>query len=109
MGHGELRKQPTPSASLASAALLLIPLIKTSEPENIKWYVQCHSDHTLESSSLGAVPGTLNITSENTNHHTEKMAIKPITVEPIAVPEGSSITFGAVVSNVDIENLTGRS
>jgi hypothetical protein len=33
---------------------------------------------------------------------------KKITVEPIA-HEGSAINFGAVVSGVDIENLTGES
>lgn len=31
-----------------------------------------------------------------------------ITVQPLAVPEGSSIKFGAAVSNVDIEKLTGK-
>lgn len=36
------------------------------------------------------------------------MAIEPITVEPIAVPEGSGINFGAKIDNVDVENLTGR-
>jgi len=41
-------------------------------------------------------------------NETEKMAIKPISVKPIAVPEGSGINFGAQISNVDIENLTGR-
>lgn len=29
-------------------------------------------------------------------------------VQPIASPKGSSIDFGAVVSNVDIEDLTGK-
>lgn len=32
-----------------------------------------------------------------------------ITVEPLAVPEGSGIDFGASVANVDIEKLTGKS
>lgn len=31
-----------------------------------------------------------------------------ITVEPLRFPEGSGINFGAVVSNIDIENLTGK-
>jgi len=44
----------------------------------------------------------------NLANQTEKMAIKPITVEPITVPEGSGINFGAQISNVDIENLTGK-
>jgi len=43
----------------------------------------------------------------NLTSKAEKMAIKPITVEPITVPEGSGINFGAQISNVDIENLTG--
>lgn len=30
------------------------------------------------------------------------------TVQPIVPPEGSAIDFGAVVSNVDIENLNGK-
>ena len=34
---------------------------------------------------------------------------KTITVEPITAPEGSAMNFGAVVSGVDIENLTGES
>jgi hypothetical protein len=29
-------------------------------------------------------------------------------VQPIAVPEGSAIDFGATVSGVDIENLNGK-
>ena len=29
-------------------------------------------------------------------------------IKPIAHPAGSGIDFGAVVSNVDIENLTGK-
>lgn len=33
-----------------------------------------------------------------------------ITVQPLSVPaEGSGIKFGAVVNNVDLENLTGKS
>jgi len=35
------------------------------------------------------------------------MAIQPITVTPIAVPEGSAINFGATIEGIDIENLTG--
>jgi len=35
-------------------------------------------------------------------------AIKSITIEPLTVPKDSQINFGAVVSNVDIENLTGK-
>lgn len=31
-----------------------------------------------------------------------------ITVQPLSVPAGSGIKFGAVVSNVDLENLTGK-
>lgn len=31
-----------------------------------------------------------------------------ITVQPLPVPEGSGVNFGAAVSNVDIENLTGK-
>jgi hypothetical protein len=31
-----------------------------------------------------------------------------ITVQPLSFPEGSGIKFGAVVGNVDIENLTGK-
>jgi len=34
---------------------------------------------------------------------------KTITVEPMAHPNGSAVDFGAVVSGVDIENLTGES
>ena len=32
-----------------------------------------------------------------------------VKIEPIAAPEGSDINFGATVSNVDVENLTGKS
>jgi len=35
------------------------------------------------------------------------MAVKPVSVEPIAVPEGSGVNFGASISGIDIENLTG--
>lgn len=35
-------------------------------------------------------------------------ATKSITVEPLTVPKGSQINFGAEVSNVDIENLTSK-
>jgi hypothetical protein len=31
-----------------------------------------------------------------------------VTVQPIPSPEGSNIDFGAVVSNVDIEHITGK-
>ena len=31
-----------------------------------------------------------------------------IKVEPISAPEGSEINFGATVTNVDVENLTGK-
>jgi hypothetical protein len=31
-----------------------------------------------------------------------------ITVTPLAVPETSDVRFGATVSNVDIEHLTGK-
>lgn len=31
-----------------------------------------------------------------------------ITVEPLRFPEESGINFGAAMSNVDIENLTGK-
>ena len=40
------------------------------------------------------------------------MAVTPskkITIEPIAHGEGSAVDFGAVVSGVDIEKLTGES
>lgn len=37
------------------------------------------------------------------------MAIKPISVEPVAVPEGSGVNFGAIISDIDIENLSGKS
>ncbi len=30
-----------------------------------------------------------------------------VTVAPLTLPEGSSLDFGASISNVDIENLTG--
>lgn len=30
-------------------------------------------------------------------------------VQPLAFPEGSQINFGASVSGVDVENLTGKS
>lgn len=35
-------------------------------------------------------------------------ATQPITIEPLAFPGDSQITFGATVSNADIENLTGK-
>jgi hypothetical protein len=35
------------------------------------------------------------------------MAINPVSVERIAVPEGSGVNFGASISGLDIENLTG--
>lgn len=35
------------------------------------------------------------------------MAVKEVSVEPIAVPEGSAVNFGASISGLDIENLTG--
>jgi hypothetical protein len=31
-----------------------------------------------------------------------------ITVERLAVPATSSVDFGAVISNVDVEHLTGK-
>jgi hypothetical protein len=31
-----------------------------------------------------------------------------ITIEPLAVPADSGIKFGASVSNIDIEKLTGK-
>lgn len=31
-----------------------------------------------------------------------------ITVEPLSFPEGSEIKFGAIISGVDVENLTGK-
>jgi hypothetical protein len=31
-----------------------------------------------------------------------------IKVEKISVPAGSDVNFGATVSNIDIENLTGK-
>ncbi len=34
--------------------------------------------------------------------------MSPITIQPLTPPEGSQINFGAVVSNVDIENLSGK-
>jgi hypothetical protein len=37
------------------------------------------------------------------------MAITPVTVEPMAPPKGSAIDFGAVISGIDLENLTGKS
>ena len=37
----------------------------------------------------------------------EKMSSQ-VKVEPISVPEGSDINFGATVTNVDVENLTGK-
>lgn len=36
------------------------------------------------------------------------MTVKPVSVERLAVPEGSAINFGAVIEGVDIENLTGK-
>lgn len=35
------------------------------------------------------------------------MAVKEISVERIAVPESSGVNFGASISGLDIENLTG--
>jgi hypothetical protein len=35
------------------------------------------------------------------------MTVSQITVEPLAVPQGSNINFGAKVTGVDIENLSG--
>jgi hypothetical protein len=35
------------------------------------------------------------------------MAVKPVSVERIAVPEGSGVNFGASISGLDIENLSG--
>lgn len=37
------------------------------------------------------------------------MAIAPVSVEPVAVSEGSGVNFGAIISNIDIEHMTGRS
>ncbi|KAE9989056.1 hypothetical protein EG327_003110 [Venturia inaequalis] len=34
------------------------------------------------------------------------MAVKEVSVEPIAVPEGSAVNFGASISGLDIENFT---
>lgn len=31
-----------------------------------------------------------------------------ITVQPMSLPEGSGVNFGAVINGVDIENLTGK-
>lgn len=30
------------------------------------------------------------------------------TVQPLPVPEGSKVNFGAVITGVDVENLTGK-
>jgi hypothetical protein len=35
------------------------------------------------------------------------MTVPQISVKPIEVAEGSGVNFGAEISNVDIENLTG--
>lgn len=32
-----------------------------------------------------------------------------ITVQPLPLPEGSKINFGAAITGVDVENLTGKS
>ena len=34
--------------------------------------------------------------------------MSPLTVQPLSLPEGSQVNFGAVVSGADIENLTGK-
>lgn len=36
------------------------------------------------------------------------MNMSTISIQPLPVPEGSGIDFGATVSNVDLENLTGK-
>jgi len=36
------------------------------------------------------------------------MTVTPVTVSPIAVPEGSGINFGATISGVDIETISGK-
>ena len=36
------------------------------------------------------------------------MAIKPISVKPMAAPAGSAVNFGAVIDNVDLGHLSGR-
>jgi hypothetical protein len=36
------------------------------------------------------------------------MATSQAKVEPIAAPQGSAINFGATVTGVDVENLTGK-
>jgi hypothetical protein len=35
-------------------------------------------------------------------------AKETITIEPLVTPKGSSFKFGATVSGVDVENLTGK-
>jgi hypothetical protein len=35
-------------------------------------------------------------------------ATQSITIEPLPVEKDSQVNFGAVVSNADIENLTGK-
>jgi hypothetical protein len=37
------------------------------------------------------------------------MAILPVSVTPLAAPAGSAINFGASISGLDLENLTGKS
>jgi hypothetical protein len=36
------------------------------------------------------------------------MAIKPVSIQPVAMPEGSGVNFGASISNIDIEQLSGK-
>lgn len=36
------------------------------------------------------------------------MTSSKITVEPFVVSESSQVDFGAIVSNVDVEHLTGK-
>jgi hypothetical protein len=37
------------------------------------------------------------------------MTVSIPTVERLQAPEGSGINFGAVISGIDIENMTGKS
>lgn len=53
---------------------------------------------------------TASIKKENKKANTsEKMTTPSIAVTPLVFPEDSGINFGASVSNIDIEKLTGKS
>jgi hypothetical protein len=88
----------------------LLPRTSASDPtECVYEYLPNPNQHlltTIKENRLHCLaPPTLNRTSSLL---TPKPITMTIAVESITVPATSSVDFGAVISNVDVEHLTGK-